>query len=70
MVHSAPPPPFLLLGHTDWFEILECARKILLIGLPVFVTPGSSEQLILGLIICFFSFGMYSVIAPYSDPGE
>ena len=35
-----------------WFEIFECARKISLIGLPVFFDSGSTSQLILGLLIC------------------
>jgi len=56
--------------RTYWFEIFECARKMLLIGLPVFVSPGSSEQLMIGLIICFLSYGMYGAFAPYIDAGD
>ena len=48
-----------------WFEIFECVRKILLIGLPIFVPAGSPAQLIFGLIICFLSYGAYCVCAPY-----
>ena len=56
--------------HMFWFEVFECARKILLIGLPVVFSPGSSGQLIIGLLICFLSYGMYGVFAPYTDPSE
>jgi len=38
-----------------WFEIFECGRKIALVCLPVFFSPGSSGQLILGLVICFLT---------------
>ena len=48
-----------------WFEIFECVRKICLVGLPVFVEPGSSAQLIVGLLVCFISYGMYASYEPY-----
>jgi hypothetical protein len=51
--------------RTYWFEIFECVRKILLIGLPIFFPPGSPPQLIFGLIICFLSYGAYCVCSPY-----
>ena len=38
-----------------WFEIFECFRKIALVCLPVFFSPGSPGQLILGLVICFLT---------------
>jgi len=50
-----------------WFEIFECVRKILLIGLPVFFRPGTTSQLILGLLICFISFGAYMALSPFTD---
>ena len=48
-----------------WFEVFECARKICLIGLPIFFEPGSAGQLIVGLLVCFISFGMYASYEPY-----
>ena len=48
-----------------WFEVFECARKICLIGLPIFFEPGSAVQLIVGLLVCFISFGMYASYEPY-----
>ena len=44
--------------RTYWFEIFECGRKIGLIGLPVFFPEGSAVQRILGLVICFLSYGL------------
>ena len=48
-----------------WFEVFECARKICLIGLPILFEPGSARQLIVGLLVCFISFGMYASYDPY-----
>jgi len=51
--------------RTYYFEILEALRKVALVGIPVFFNPGSSEQLTLGLIVCFLSFGLYMSLAPF-----
>ena len=56
--------------RTYWFEIFECFRKMALVCLPVFVGPGSPGQLILGLVICFITYGLYCVYAPYEDAGD
>ena len=50
--------------RTYGFEIFECIRKIALIGLPIFFSPGTPGQLILGLVICFLSYGAYCVFSP------
>ena len=47
------------------FECFECGRKIFLVGIPVFVENGSSAQLIMGLLVCFMSFGMYASYEPF-----
>jgi hypothetical protein len=52
--------------RTYWFEIFECVRKILLIGLPIFFPAGSPAQLIFGLIMSFLSYGAYCVCAPFT----
>ena len=56
--------------RTYWFEIFECVRKILLILVPIFFEQDSPEQLTIGLIICFITFGMYMMYAPYEDSGD
>ena len=50
-----------------WFEVAECVRKIALIGLPVFLMPGTLEQLIIGLFICFVSSCFYMLFSPYQE---
>eukprot|EP00966_Prymnesium_polylepis_P079731 1847669-Prymnesium_polylepis.1 len=47
-----------LVGGFDfrvfWFELMECLRKLMLIGAPVFFDPpGSVQQLLYGLVACF-----------------
>ena len=56
--------------RTYGFEIFECLRKILLIGLPIFLPADSPEQLCIGLIICFATFGSYMMFAPYVNSGD
>ena len=48
-----------------WFEVFECARKVLIVGLPVLLPAGSSTQLILGLLVCFITMAMFSTYAPH-----
>ena len=53
-----------------WFEVFECVRKICLVGLPIFLDPGSSAQLIVGLLVCFISYGMYASYKPYTKGSD
>ena len=48
--------------RTYWFEIFECTRKILLVLVPIFFEQDSPEQLTMGLIICFVTFGAYMMV--------
>lgn len=43
--------------RTFWFESFECMRKIMLVGLPVFFPAGSPGQRVLGLVVCFLTYG-------------
>ena len=66
-----PCVPALIL-HADemrvyGFEIFECFRKMLLILVPIFFEPDSPEQLTVGLIVCFATYGMYMMYAPYQS---
>jgi len=56
--------------RTYWFEIFECGRKITLVCLPVFLSPGSPGQLIFSLIVCFLTYGIYGVFAPYEKASD
>lgn len=53
--------------QTYWFEVFECVRKIMLVGIPVIFPPGTLEQRTLGLIICFFTACLIAGIEPYAD---
>jgi hypothetical protein len=53
-----------------WFELFECARKILLVGLPVFLPPGSNGQLLCGLVVSFGSALIYAIFEPYVDSSD
>ena len=50
-----------------YFEIAESFRKLSLVGLPVFFTAGDVSQLIFALMICFTTFGLYSLLQPYKE---
>ena len=50
-----------------WFEVFECMRKIFLVGIPALFEPGSVEQFMFGMIVCFLSYGMYAFYTPYDD---
>jgi len=48
------------------FELIDCARKLAIVCMPVFFKPsGSVSQLIFGLVVCFVTFAAYIYYAPY-----
>ena len=49
------------------FEVFECGRKLALVCMPVFFPPGSNAQLIFGLMVCFVTFGFYTMMAPFTE---
>jgi len=52
--------------RTYWFEIFEMLRKVLLVGVPaMFPERGGNMQLVWGLLVCFITFGMYMMWAPF-----
>jgi len=73
---NVPLPSYVrkLIGgyerRTYWFEIFECLRKVMLVGLPVFFKPGSTGQLTLGLLICFFTYGLYCHFGPFVEDSD
>ena len=53
-------------GSAFYFEIIEyCLQKLTLVGLLVFYPPGTLEQLVLGLIVCFVYFGICCYLLPF-----
>ena len=53
--------------RTYWFEVADCVRKLMLIGLPIAFPPESPEQRTVGLIVCFISFGAFLSYQPYRE---
>jgi len=54
-----------------WFELMECLRKLMLIGAPVFFDPpGSVQQLLYGLVACFIIACAYALWQPYVDDSD
>ena len=53
-----------------WWEAFECARKLSIVGLPVFFEPGSSEQLAFGLLICFITVAVFEPHRPMRDASD
>jgi hypothetical protein len=58
----------LLAAHR--FEVFECARKVALVGFPVFFVDDSLEQLMIGLVVCFVSVAVFSWFKPYREPSD
>ncbi len=59
---------FLWVAYTPdcwWFEIWECARRLLMTGGLVFVDQGSPLQVCVGLLITFFSLFNLAWFKPY-----
>merc|ERR1711988_486696 len=59
-----------LIGAYDprcyWFELFECLRKVLLVGVPAcFPDRGGNAQLVWGLLVCFVTFGAYMYFEPF-----
>ena len=49
---EAPYLGFLLNPYAlkyYWFEVFECLRKIMLVGVPVFFVDSALEQLMIGV---------------------
>ena len=51
-----------------YFEILECGRKMLLIGITVFLERGSVTQMTLAQAVAVLSLLMYAATQPYTSP--
>ena len=52
------------------FECFECIRKILIVGVPVFFSPGTPIQLVVGLLNCFITSCIYAAYRPFEDDSD
>eukprot|EP00966_Prymnesium_polylepis_P333972 7389377-Prymnesium_polylepis.2 len=70
-IAALPQQPRLLTAGYEmrvyWFELFECVRKILLVGIPGLFNKGSGQQLSYGLIVCTTTFGAYTHFKPFKE---
>jgi Leucine-rich repeat (LRR) protein len=50
-----------------WFEPIDMVRKLFLTGLLQFVQRGSAEQVLVGCVLAFCSFGLQQRVQPYRE---
>ena len=48
-----------------WFEVIECVRKAILVGMTVLIQQGSYAQLIVGAVISTFMLTVVAHLLPY-----
>lgn len=53
--------------HRYYFELIECARRIMLAGILVFIYPNTATQVAVTLMMAVFFMVVYEVIAPYES---
>jgi hypothetical protein len=50
-----------------WFEALECARRLILTGMLVFIMPGTAGQNATACVLAFATLLVYGLMHPHSD---
>lgn len=53
-----------------WFECAELVRKVLLTGFIVFFAPGSSTQIMCGILVCIASLVLTTGAAPFVNQSD
>ncbi|GMH88338.1 hypothetical protein TrST_g13960 [Triparma strigata] len=53
-----------------WFELFECARRLMMTGMLIFIKPGSPSQIVVAMIIALFSIVIYVHFEPYEEANE
>ena len=49
------------------FEVFECVRKLIMVGLAIFFPSGSPEQLVFGLAMAFGTMAVYAAYRPFKS---
>lgn len=52
-------------GKRFYYEVVECARRVALTGVVVFVCPNTAAQIAVTLVLAFAFFAVLEVLAPY-----
>ncbi|CAN0534106.1 unnamed protein product, partial [Laminaria digitata] len=53
-----------------YYEIVECARRIMLTGVVVFIYPDDTAQIAITIISSFFFFVVSEVLSPYESASD
>ncbi|KAG5187625.1 hypothetical protein JKP88DRAFT_306942, partial [Tribonema minus] len=53
--------------EAEWWEIVECARRVVLTGVLVFILPGSAGQAAVSVLFAFFLALMFMAVRPYRE---
>ena len=61
--------PYHLTAY--WYEVVECVRKIAMVGLPVVIySRGGIDQLLMGQLFALVFLGVFLLMRPLHDPGD
>jgi hypothetical protein len=50
-----------------WFEMFEFIFKLCMTGIMVHIAPGTVSQILVGMLITFFGFGLHMAAKPYRE---
>ena len=53
-----------------WWEVFECGRRLALSGVLVFVAQGTASQIVVALLICVATTGMYIHFRPFERDSD
>ncbi|CAN0412863.1 unnamed protein product, partial [Hapterophycus canaliculatus] len=53
-----------------YYELVECARRIMLTGVVVFIFPNDAAQVAITMLIAFFFFAVFEVLPPYESESD
>jgi hypothetical protein len=53
-----------------WFEVFECARRLSMSGVLVFVAQGTASQIVVGLLISVVTSGLYIHWRPFEQESD
>ena len=53
-----------------YYEIIECARRIMLTGVIVFIYPNDAAQIAINILIAVFFFAVFDILSPYTSDSD
>lgn len=68
--HLPSPPALSFQAYRPqryWFEVVECARRLLLTGCLVFILPDTAGQATVACVLSVVSMCLFITLRPYVD---